>query len=423
MLMQHHLVANSLSVFQTVVIAFAACNPLFALDWPQFRGPSGDGVSKAANVPLQWNATDHVTWKQAIPGTGWSSPVLSQGKLYLTTAISDATGAVSLRALCLDSADGSIKWNVEVFRPVPSAAQKVHTKNTLASPTPIIVGDKLFVHFGHMGTAALDLNGGIVWTQTALEYQPRHGNGGSPVLLDEILVFNCDSEKDPFLAGLARANGEVRWRTDRRTSATKTFSFSTPIVIEVNREEQIISPGSGFVGAYDPRDGREIWRVNYGEGYSVVPRPVFARGLLFVATGFEQAALLAIDPKGASGNATESHVKWRHEKGVPLTPSALAVGNELYFVSDAGVATCLDVETGKVHWTKRLGGNFSASPVFAAGRIYFQSEEGTTHVVAADTSFQLLATNDIEERTLASAAVSENAIFIRSESHLWRFGP
>jgi outer membrane protein assembly factor BamB len=322
----------------------------------------------------------------------------------------------------LDADDGQIDWNVEVTRPESGAAKQMHNKNSLASPTPIIDGGRLYVHFGHMGTAALDEDGKVLWTQTALQYQPRHGNAGSPVLVDDLLVFSCDAEDDPFIAALDCNSGEVRWKVNRRTSALKTFSFSTPTVIEVDGAKQIISAGSGMVGAYNPQDGEELWRVEYDEGYSVVPRPVFSRWLLFVVSGFENPTLLAIDPHGASGNVTESHVKWRHKKGAPLTSSVLAVGDELYFVSDAGVASCLDSATGSVHWTKRLGGNFSASPVFAADRVYFLSEEGRTHVVGRGKSFQLWATNDIEERTLASAAVSDDALYIRSETHVWRFG-
>jgi outer membrane protein assembly factor BamB len=414
--------ANARFLFFTAAMVFALPRPSIAVDWPQFRGPNGDGVSQATAAPLHWSAKEHVDWKQAIPGGGWSSPVLSRGKLYLTTAVPDANGGISLRAMCLNAADGRPNWDVEVFRPESSAAQQMHSKNSLASPTCLIDGDRLYVHFGHMGTAALDLAGKVVWKQTTLKYKPRHGAAGSPVLVDGLLVFNCDAEENPFLAALDRDSGDVRWKTDRRTSAVKKFSFSTPTIIEVDGAKQIISAGSGFVGAYNPKDGAEIWKVRYGEGYSVVPRPVFAHGLVFVASGFEKAILLAIDPKDAKGDVTESHVKWQHDRGAPLTSSVVVVGDEVYFVSDNGVASCLDAMTGKVHWTERLGGDFSASPVFAAGRVYFQSEEGTTHVVAADTTFQELATNEIEERTLASAAVSDDALFLRSESHLWRIG-
>lgn len=406
--------------FRSVAIALLICSSVDAEEWPQFRGPSSNGVSDAKNVPSEWNATDHVKWKAPIPGSGWSSPVLSQGKLYLTTAVKEKDEAVSLRVVCVDAADGNIVWDVEVLRPTPEAVKQIHFKNSLASPTPVLSGDRLFVHFGHMGTAALDLKGNVVWRQTSLVFDPRHGNGGSPVLVDDLLVFNCDAFTDPFVVALDRATGEVRWRTPRFPTTHQQFSFSTPTVIDVGGQPQIISPGSGLVGAYDPRDGREIWRVHYDKGFSVVPRPVYAHGLLFVATGYGKAKLLAIDPVHATGDATADHVAWTHEKGVPFTPSVLVVGDELYFVSDAGVASCLDARTHKVHWTKRLGGDFSASPIFADGRIYFLNENGVTTVIQAGTEYESIAKNALEERTLASPVPADDALYLRSESHLWR---
>jgi outer membrane protein assembly factor BamB len=273
-----------------------------------------------------------------------------------------------------------------------------------------------------MGTAALDLSGKVLWRQTGVKYPPLHGNGGSPVLAGDTLVFSCDGIKDPFVIALDAKNGQVRWKTPRNTPAKSQFSFSTPLEIEIDGKPQIVSPGSGFVAAYDPADGREIWKVRYGEGYSLVPRPVFAHGLLFVSTGFDQANLLAIKPSGAQGDVTESNVLWSYRKGVPTTPSPLVLGNEIYFVSDGGIATCLDAQSGKVHWSERLEGGFSASPVSAEGRVYFQNETGTGFVVKAGPVFQLLSRNSLGERTLASYAVIDNGLFIRSESHLWRIG-
>jgi outer membrane protein assembly factor BamB len=414
----------SITLTRIATIAFAVTlttEITSAHNWPEFRGPTGDGVSTARNVPLLWNATENVKWNQSIPGTGWSSPVLSDHKLYLTTAVTDDANAVSLRALCLDAANGRILWNVEVFRPDEAAAKQAHSKNSLASPTPLVAGERVYVHFGHMGTAALDLAGNVVWKQETLKYRPRHGNAGSPVLASDLLIFSCDAEENPFVVALESGNGSIRWRSERHSPAIKKFSFSTPTVIDVDGQQQIISPASGYVGAYDSADGREIWRVSY-EGYSLVPRPVFAHGLIFVSSGFEVPTLLAIDPKGASGDVTQTHIAWQREKGAPLTSSPLVVGDELYVVTDGGVASCFDARTGKVHWAKRLGGNFSASPVYASGRVYFQSEEGVTHVVAAGKKFERLATNDIEERTLASMAVDDNTLYLRSESNLRRIG-
>ena len=186
--------------------------------------------------------------------------------------------------------------------------------------------------------------------------------------------------------------------------------------------KQIVSPASGFVAAYDPVDGRELWRVRYGDGYSVVPRPAFAHGLLYVSSGFDSAVLYAIRPAGAAGDVTDTHVAWRIRKGAPLTPSPLVVGDELYMVSDNGVATCADAKTGAVHWTQRLDGNFSASPVAAEGRVYFQNESGVGFVVKAAKAFELLGENDLAERSLASYSVADGALFVRTEAHLWRIG-
>ncbi len=395
-------------------ISAAAADP----DWPQFRGPGGQGISEATGVPIEWSDSKNVAWKVEVPGKGWSSPVLARGRLYLTTAVGDNTAGITLHALCLDAADGHTLWDAEIFQPEPASAAAMHRKNSLASGTPIVTADRLYVHFGHMGTAALDLAGKVIWRQTDLKYAPVHGNGGSPILVEGALVFSCDGAKDPFVVSLDAGTGAVRWKTPRNTTAQKPFSFSTPLAIHVSGATQIISPGSGFVGSYDPRDGREIWRVSYGEGYSVIPRPVFAHGLLFVSSSFNKPVLLAIRPAGAKGDATETNVAWTVAKGAPHSASMLALGDELYFVSDAGIATCADARTGEVRWSERLGGGFSASPVAAEGRIYFQNETGTTYVLKAGKTYDLLARNELGEPTLASPAVTQDALFLRSEKYL-----
>ena len=387
-------------------------------DWPQFRGPAGQGISDATGVPTEWSDTKNVAWKVEVPGKGWSSPVLANGRLYLTSAIGDSASGITLHALCLDAADGRTLWDTEVFRPDSEATAAMHRKNSLASGTPIVTADRLYVHFGHMGTAALDLAGKVVWRQGDLKYQPVHGNGGSPALVDGALVFNCDGAKDPFVVSLDAATGTVRWKTPRNSTAQKPFSFSTPLAITIGGGTQVISPGSGFVGSYDAHDGREIWRVSYGEGYSVIPRPVFAHGLLFVSSSFNKPVLLAIRPEGASADATETNVAWTLAKAVPHSASMLVLGNELYFVSDAGIASCADALTGEIHWSERLAGGFSASPIAAEGRVYFQNETGTGYVLKAGKTFELLSKNDIGEPTLASYAVTNGAIFLRSEKYL-----
>jgi outer membrane protein assembly factor BamB len=343
------------------------------------------------------------------------------GRVFLTTAV-PVRGCgrpdQSLRALCLDAKTGKLLWSTEVFREDGARAPGIHGKNSHASPTPLISGRRLYVHFGHQGTACLDLAGKVVWRNDRIKYNPVHGNGGSPILTDRALVFSCDGGDRAFVVALDRHTGKVLWQTDRSVSAYKKFSFSTPLLITVGGRKQVISPGSEMVGAYDPHTGKEIWRVRY-DGYSVVPRPVYARGLVFVCTGYNSPSLLAIRPDG-SGDVTETHVAWRTRKAAPHTPSPLAVGEELYMISDAGVASCLDVRTGKVHWSARVGGSHSASPVFAAGKVYFLSEDGTGVVVAAGRRFERLAVNRLGGRALASYAAADGGLYVRTGRRLYR---
>jgi outer membrane protein assembly factor BamB len=390
-------------------------------DWPEFRGPTGQGISTASSLPTEWSATKNVAWKIPVPGAGWSSPAISGGQIYLTTGVTNASGGVSLRALAFDVASGRALWDTEIFSATEASVQPVHSKNSPASPTALVEGDRIYVHFGHHGTACLDRTGKILWRNHSLRYDPLHGNGGSPVLVDDLLVFNSDGTKEPFVAALNKSTGDLVWKTPRTAKVKQTFSFCTPLVVTVNGRTQIITPGSGAVSALDPKDGREIWQAGYGNGYSVVPRPVFAHGLLFIATGFNRADLLAIRADG-QGDVTDTHIAWRTTKGAPLTPSVVVVGDELYAVADSGVASCFDAKTGTVHWQERLEGNYSASPIAVGGLIYFLSEDGIGTVVKASRTFEKIATNRLGERTLASYAVADGALFIRSAGQLYRFG-
>jgi outer membrane protein assembly factor BamB len=389
--------------------------PLPGADWPQFRGPDAQGHAEARSLPVEWTSTKNVAWAQDIPGAGWSSPVLKGERIYLTTAVEQGD-KVSLRALSLDARDGKVSWNTEVLSVTPG---KAHKKNSHASPTPIVEGNRLYVHFGHYGTAALDLDGKVIWRSTTLKYPPLHGNGGSPMLVGNGLIFNCDGTSNPFVAALDKNTGEVLWKTPRNSDASRKFSFSTPLAIEVQGKTQVVSSASGTVMAYDPGTGKEIWRVRYPEGYSVVPRPVYGHGLVYLSSAFDRPVVYAIDPKG-TGDITETAIKWTINKGAPNTPSPLLVGDELYFVSDSGIMTCADAKKGAVHWQERVGGNYSASPVFADGKVYVQSEEGVGTVLKPGKTFEVLAKNDLKERTLASYAIGEKSIYIRTAQRLYR---
>jgi outer membrane protein assembly factor BamB len=342
-----------------------------------------------------------------------------KGRVYLTTAkpIGD-TKDHSLMALCLDADKGTIVWQTDVFRQDGAKSPKIHGKNSHASPTPITDGKRLYVHFGHQGTAALDLDGKVLWRATEHRYSPVHGNGGTPILVGDKLVFSADGGNTQFVIALNTADGKLAWKTPRKSEAAKKFSFSTPLLIDVNGKKQIISPGSDAVCAYDPANGKEIWRAKY-DGYSVIPRPVFGHGMIFISSGYDYPVVLAIRVDG-QGDVTKSHIAWTLTKNAPHTPSLLLVGDELYIVSDRGVASCLDAKSGKIHWQEKGLGNYSASPFYADGKIYLQSEDGVTTVLRAGTKLETLATSKLGERTFASYAVADSAIYLRTETKLYR---
>lgn len=387
-----------------------------AEDWPQFRGPAGQGHSSERGVPLEWSESRNVMWKVPVEGLGWSSPSVAGGRVWLTTAM-EKQFPVSLRAIALDSATGREVLNVEVFTVEPNPL--LNPKNSYASPTPIIEGDRVYLHFGPYGTAALTTSGRILW-KVRLPHNPEHGNGGSPALYGDLLIVNCDGIDEAYIVALDKKTGQIRWKTPRRQPSG--HAYSTPLVIRTGSQDQVVSVGAFRVTAYEPRTGKEIWRVEYAEGYSNVPRPVYGHGLVYITTGLQHPSLLAIRPDG-EGDVTGTHVAWRMERAVQVTPSPLLVGDELYLVSDLGVVTCLDAKTGQSHWQERLGGSFSASPVFADGRIYFMNETGVTTVIGPGKEFHRLATNSLEDAwTLASMAVSGGSIFIRSADYLYRIG-
>jgi outer membrane protein assembly factor BamB len=393
-----------------------------AAQWPEFRGPTGQGLSDEHGLPLDWSESRNVLWKVPVPGAGWSSPVVANGRVWLTTATQTGTGpgrpaSVSLRALAIDVSTGREVVNVEVFRVDRPAA--INGKNSHASPTPVLDGDRVYVHFGSEGTAALTTTGEVLW-RARLSYASQHGSGGSPVLYRDLLIVNCDGNGGAaFVAAIESRTGKIRWRTERRAPADQ--AYSTPLVIRVGDQDQLVSVGAYRTAAYDPATGKEIWRVSYGDGFSNVPRPVYGHGLVYIVTGFQQPALLAVRPDGR-GDVTNTHIVWTSRRAAPYTPSPLLVAAELYVVNDGGIASCLDATTGAMRWQQRLSGTYSASPIYADGRVYFLNEDGVATVIAAATTFRQLAVNELDGATLASMAVAGQSILIRTVSHLYRIG-
>jgi len=408
-----------------IAVALAAL-PARAADWPEFRGPGGLGVYAGKPLVTEWGVEKNVTWKTPLPGVAWSSPIAVGGKLFLTTAVPTTAGDkpdYSLRALCVDQAKWAILWDVELFVEKTATVPQPHKKNSHASPTPVSDGKRVWVHFGHMGTACLELDGAVVWRTQELSYDPVHGNGNSPILVDDLLVFAIDGKLVTSLAALDQKTGAVRWRTKRESSAVLMFSFATCLLVEHNGTRVIVSPASNFCMGYDPKTGKELWRVKYPKpGWSLIAAPVYAHGLVFLSTGYVNQHLIAFKPEG-SGDIT-ANVVWQTKRDAPNTPTPQVIGDELYMLSDSGFLTCLDARTGKVHYAERLAGKaYSASPIVADGKMYFTSEDGVGQVVAVGKEFKVLTRSELKEKTFATFVPVEGALFVRTESQLYRFDP
>ncbi|MEQ1825753.1 MAG: PQQ-binding-like beta-propeller repeat protein [Pirellula sp.] len=397
-------------------------------DWPEFRGPLQNGHSTALGLPTRWSDTENVVWFAKTTGLGWSSPVVAGDRVYFTTAISAeagesgspvATGRQRLQLVCLNARDGKEIFCATIFEQ-PEDAPKIHNKNSHASPTPIVHGNRVYVHFGHQGTACTDLNGKVLWENREHAYPPTHGNGGSPILVDGKLILTCDGGDQPYTLCLDAESGRELWRTKRDASADKPFSFCTPQLIEVNGKKQIVSPGTNVVQSLSPDDGRVLWYVQY-DGYSVVPRPVYYRGLVLVCTGFGKTKLLAIDPTG-TGDVTDTHLKWTFGTSVPQTPSVVCFGDQVVMTSDGGIATSVDIANGAEKWRKRLGGNYSASPLLSGDTLFFQSEQGEALVFKTGDDLQEISRNQLPGRVFASYAIVDQDLIVRAENGVYRIG-
>ena len=406
--------------------------------WPRVFGPDltrGAAVTDA-DVPVTWSETQNVRWKAPVAGTGWSSPVVLGGRIYVTTAVPQTEvqsttdkATRSLRLIGLNAETGETEVDAEVFTQPPGDLVEIHGKNSHASPTPLVVGGDLVVHFGPHGTARVRPDGEVVWRATVPPYAAQHGNGGSPELFGDVLVVCCDGRDEQFVVGLSAETGELLWRTDRGLDPGRGFSFGTPVPIEVDGERLAVCQGSGAVMALDPQTGAEVWRVRYGEGYSVVPRPAYdaATQTLYVCSGFGDKSLYAVDVTG-TGDVTDTHVKWSTDQQVPQSPTPVLVGDRIYMASDRGVLTCLDAADGTAVFRQRLGGNFSASPLYTSaggGRMYWSDESGKTTVIAAADEYKELAVNEVgvgPTRLYATFAVFGDDLILRTDKAMYRIG-
>ncbi len=428
---------------RTALACFAlpAVQLLAAAEWPEWRGPAGQGHAPGKGLPTAWSETRNVTWKAELPGRAWSSPVIEGKSIWLTTAIETPakkedmerrlkanTGdqaltvleKVELRALCVDRDTGKLTQNILLLS--LREPQWVHSLNSYASGTPVIEDGKLYCHFGALGNACLDTRTGkVLWTNTDLVVMHENGPGSTPVIWKDLMVFHLDGSDQQFIAALDKRTGKLAWKTMRSGEMNKNpqlkKSYGTPLILAINGKEQIVSPASDWIYGYDEQ-GRELWRVKYGLlGFSLTPRPVVGHGMIFMSTGFMKAQILALKYQGLD----KPEIAWRYEKGAPTMPSPLLVGDELYFLTDAGgLLTCVDAKTGKEHYRERLGGNYSSSPTFADGKIYIHNREGLTTVLKPGTKFEVLEKNQLPGKIFASLAVADRALFLRTDTALYR---
>ncbi len=407
-----------LEMLGLVCALWAACPIAAAENWPQFRGPTGDGVSQATGLPVTWSETEHITWKTPIHDKGWSSPVIWDNQIWMTTAT--ANGKQSF-AVCVDRETGRVTHDIRLLE--IAEPQFCHEFNSYASCTPAIEQGRVYVHFGSPGTFCLDTaTGKTLWKRLDLKCDHFRGPASSPIIYGNLLIVALDGYDYQYVVALDKNTGETVWRRDRNIdygtdNGDVKKAYGTATVINVDGKPQIVYPSAGDTIAYEPLTGEELWRVHHG-GMNASARALFGHGRLYINTAAGGLKLLALRV-GGHGDVTKDIV-WKSAQGVPTRSSQLLIGDALYMISDAGIATCLDAHTGKVIWHQRLEGNVSASPIAAEGHIYFVNQEGQTFVVAAQPEYELLATNTLDDGCMASPAVYDKAIFLRTKTHLYR---
>lgn len=391
--------------------------------WPEFRGSNGAGLAETSGLPLRWGEQENVRWKTPIHGKGWSSPVVWDNQVWLTTATEDGK---ELFVLCVDGPTGKVLHDIKLFSvDRPQSMGDAQQFNSYASPTPAIKAGRVYAHFGSAGTACLDTaTGKVLWTRRDLSCNHHRGAASSPILFNNLLILTLDGFDQQYLVALDKATGETRWKQPRvidygTDNGDRKKAFSTPAVFVIDGQPQLISPSAAATVAYDPATGKELWKVHHG-GMNVAARPLFGQGQIYICTGDGPTHLLAVRT-GGSGDVTKSHVAWKALRGVPNRSTPLLLNDLLYLSGDNnGVATCLEAKTGTVVWQKRLAGDFIASPVAADGRVYFFNRDGAAFVLAAGREAKILARNQLADGCMATPAVAGKALFVRTKTHLYR---
>ncbi|HKQ39615.1 MAG TPA: PQQ-binding-like beta-propeller repeat protein [Verrucomicrobiae bacterium] len=415
-----------------------ACTALAADHWPQFRGPTGDGHATARNLPTTWTETENVRWKTPIHGKAWSSPVVWGDQIWVTTAPEDGT---QLFAVCIDRNAGKIIHDLKLFD-VPNP-QFCHKFNSYASPTPVIEEGCVYITFGSPGTACLDTKSAkVLWERRDIECNHYRAAGSSPILYGDLLILAYDGSDHQFIMAFDKRTGKTVWRTNRsidykdlgpdgKPQAEGDFrkAFATAHVADIDGKPTLLSIGAKAFYAYEPLTGQDLWRVEERTSHSAGTRPVVGHGLIFVPSGWSSGFVLAIRP-GKKGETLDANaatndssqrlqVAWKTKRNVPKKPSLLLIDDLLYMIDEGGIATCVEAKTGAEVWRERIGGNYSASPIYADGNIYLCSEEGKTTVLKPGRQFAKVAENTLPDGFMASPAAVGNALYLRTRTHLY----
>jgi outer membrane protein assembly factor BamB len=412
------------------------CGPEARADWPEFRGPSGDGHASApgdaklVGYPLRWSETNNVKWKTVIPYRGWAAPVVMGGQVWLTTATEDGH---DFFAICVDADSGQVRFNEKVFHSDhPEPLGNGASMNTYATPSPLIEPGRVYVHFGSFGTACLDTaTGRVLWQREDLRCRHYRGPSSSLVAFENLLILTFDGADLQYHVALDKQTGKTVWKTDRSVAwndenvpgqmardGDLRKAHSTPLIVTSEAQPLMLSAGAKADYGYDPRTGKELWRVEH-QDYSVAPRPLFEHGLAFFVTGFTKTELWAVKT-GGQGVVTDTHVAWKVTRHIGKYASPILVDGLLYSATDENYITCVEAATGQAVWSERIGAKCAASPIYADGRLYFFGQQGNTIVLKPGRTPEVLATNILDDGFMASPAASSKAFFLRTRKNLYR---
>ena len=392
--------------------------------WWQFRGPSGNGHTDSSGLPLVWDEKKNVIWKTPIHHRGWSSPVIWNNQVWMTTATKDGT---KLFAVCVHKISGKILHDIHVFD--VEIPMSITADNTYATPTSVIEEGRVYLHFGTYGTACLDTKTGkILWSRRDLKCNHEKGAGpaSSPLLVGDLLVMHVDGRDVQYIIALNKEDGTTAWKTNRSLDYSKVpvhqrKAYGMPVLIPRGDKTQLIGVGGRGVFAYDPTTGKELWKARH-RGWSIAPRPVFGHDLLFAIIDRDSPELWAIRPDG-NGDITETHIVWKVTKRMPPRASPLLAEGLLFLVNRNGIATCLEPQTGEVIWQERLKGAYSASPIYSKGRIYFFNEDAICTVIKPSRKLEIISSSSLARQPLmATPAVDGNTFYIRTEKYLYCIG-